>query len=85
MERKQANAANQRAAQITCAIRLDSTQNIPPRICRLPAHAVETQITVAGNTQNRKSRTLAVRCIGLGATRSPETVFRDGGWVGKGN
>jgi hypothetical protein len=40
---------------------------------------------VAGDTQHNENLALAVRCIGLGAIRSPETVFRDGGWVGKGN
>ena len=46
--------ANQRAARKAVAERLDSTQNIPPRICRLPAQVVEPRITVAGNTKNNK-------------------------------
>ena len=62
---KQLTTANQRAARITYTIRLDSTQNIPPRICRLPAHAVETRITVAGDIHPKKSLALAVRCIGF--------------------
>ena len=59
------NAANQRAAQTAIATRLDSTQDIPPRICRLPAHVVEARITVAGNICHNESLALAVRCIGL--------------------
>ncbi len=53
------------AARKANAIRLDSIQNIPPRICRLPAQVVETRIAVAGNTTHKKSLALAVRCIGL--------------------
>jgi hypothetical protein len=47
---EQANAANQRAARTTYTIRLDSTQDIAPRICRLPAQVVATRIPVAGDT-----------------------------------
>jgi hypothetical protein len=65
MIRSRPTTANQRAARKAVAGWLDSTQNIPPRICRLPAQVVETRITVAGNTQNNKSLALAVRCIGF--------------------
>jgi hypothetical protein len=47
--------ANQRAARKAAAGRLDSTRNTPPRICRLPAHVVETRITVAGDNRHKKS------------------------------
>jgi hypothetical protein len=50
-----ANAANQRAARTAYTIRLDSTQNIPPRICRLPAHVVKPRITVAGDIYHKKT------------------------------
>jgi hypothetical protein len=59
------NAANQRAARINYAIRLDSTQDIAPRICRLPAPVVVPRKNIAGNTLSTKSLALAVRCIGL--------------------
>ena len=62
---KQANAANQRAAHMAYTIQLDSIQNIPPRICRLPAHAVKSRCNVAGGIRHNESLALAVRCIGL--------------------
>jgi hypothetical protein len=62
---KPSNDRQSAAAQTTYTIRLDSTQNIPPKLCHLPAHVVETRITVAGDTRSTKNLALAVRCIGL--------------------
>jgi hypothetical protein len=65
LKNKPSNAANQRLLEKPSLDGSTLHKIARRKPSRLPAHVVETQITVAGNTRLNKSLALAVRCIGL--------------------